>query len=222
MKKIVLFALLCASQLSLAKDRIGNGNGDGVFALQKLEQKNPSLTPSEILLKAFHESQGRPVDLSFWKGLKFDINKDKNDSVRSFNFYGLFLFNIDESTQFFLKYSMFGNSLQNISVDEGPLLGTKEELAIYLQGNHNIQIVNSNNRTLLMEEKFKTKAWTAEVRAYSENIILGVSFVFQELSPRMESKRLICKLAGVSAPLEGDLLGKYKVGDICGIFYLWR
>jgi hypothetical protein len=45
----------------------GNGNGDGAFALQKIAQENPGLAPHEILLKAFHESEGRIPKIKYVK-----------------------------------------------------------------------------------------------------------------------------------------------------------
>jgi hypothetical protein len=64
----VVMALLMLKTFSpaLASDRVGNPNGDDAFALQKIADENPGLSQHEVLLKAFEESKGRPVELK-WK-----------------------------------------------------------------------------------------------------------------------------------------------------------
>jgi hypothetical protein len=53
----------------LAGGEASGGNGDGVFALQTLQRKNPYLEPYEILLKAFEEARGRvPKQFKYHEG----------------------------------------------------------------------------------------------------------------------------------------------------------
>lgn len=43
----------------------GNGNGDHAFALSRLAEANPGLSPEQVLLKAFAESEGRIPEVKF-------------------------------------------------------------------------------------------------------------------------------------------------------------
>lgn len=52
-----------ASFTAHAQTRVGNGNGDGAFALQQLAAQNPGLKPLEVMQKMWEESKGRLVAL---------------------------------------------------------------------------------------------------------------------------------------------------------------
>lgn len=196
---LVLFASLSANA-----DRVGNGNGDGAFALAELAANNPGLKPQEVLLKAFEESAGRPIDHNFLPA-----------GISTLSGYKIILYGADD----------FVGSDQTITFDKvnvGPLLPNLNQIYTYSLSEKNRQneIVTANGMSTI--NHYKTKKASVEFRQYSNNVILAVS-KFQPF--RIDNKDvLLCwSNPGISwATFTVSPSESAKAGGVCAISYYWK
>jgi hypothetical protein len=195
-KILILLNLGMAAALASAT-RIGNGN-DEVFALQRLQQDNPTLSPSEILIKAFKESVGRIPRF------QYDECKEQRQSAKMVvggQFFGVLLRgNYDQRT------SDFNVQIYRRCFDDGPLVGPRNSEADFIISS-TTKVLNSTDSGLVKESATglmlqgfdKGSDHLIEVRQYNNRILIFA----------MPSKD------GACFGLKGDVEG------LCYVGYSW-
>lgn len=153
----------------------GNGNGDDAFALQTLAKVNPGLMPHEVLIEAFKQSEGRPVELNFrpaQDNLEYAYLLD-TENQKAYWFSDL---NTPASGERFVLSLVTVRS----SVTDGPLLGGSHENG-YIQDRNYKEFFNGNitqRITSIVTKSRDMMSHNIEYRQYNSKIIIFVTYPF--------------------------------------------
>jgi hypothetical protein len=203
-KKIVSLSLITIgiSFNAFADDRIGNGDGDNAFALQKLSEANPNMTPIELLTKAWDESSGRIPEVnhpiknyagsdffsifpmgaqSYELSLNGGISESPKTYYTSMPFVQL-SHKLSKTTNYYKEYNnnITEGSYQIIKEikDDGPLIKTEKFYRVDPTINYGFfelkrnSIDNSGLSFTSSSKDMNFNGPTIEYRAYNENIVI--------------------------------------------------
>jgi hypothetical protein len=158
MKTIVILSLALSACVASAT-RIGNGN-DEVFALQRLQEQNPSLSREQILIKAFHESSGRVPPINFDQCKN---NVEYANIMKNVRFVGFGLTSGEIHRENDLSIYVV-----RACYDDGPLLGNKKSNPILYVGNR-VGEISGFSTGLVVYDDHRSKR---ELRQYNNKIVI--------------------------------------------------
>ncbi|MGZ3775859.1 MAG: hypothetical protein ACXVCY_18845 [Pseudobdellovibrionaceae bacterium] len=219
-KATLVSATLLTSLASLATigGGSGNGNGDEAFALQHLAESNPGLQPHEVLMKAFSESAGRSMELSFFAATE-------NRRVEAAYLLGkssqnIFYFEDLKDTSLIYRGIVNFNIVRS-SISDGPLLGGNKEKGTLYETTRSVlgfegKLLSSSSSLLLETEVIvgsEVKRQTVEFRQYNSKIVIFVK------KPVNSDGKFYCPKP--YATLKDVEPGVPSVG-VCSIGYIWK
>lgn len=218
--KISLFsATLITSLAGNAGGGSGNGNGDDAFALQKVAKANPGLKPHEVLIKAFRESVGRPVDLKF----ETDNHRENYESANFLN----------SSTVRFYQFTNLNNTSQiergesefvvlRSSITNGPLLGEGHENGKLIIDRARIRDIENNAlSTVVRFDQYQYTSTEADLQ-----VLLKISIEYRQYNSKIiifamppalgsDGKQYCLNSTGRNAlPVPAN--------GICSVGYMWK
>ncbi|MGZ3775858.1 MAG: hypothetical protein ACXVCY_18840 [Pseudobdellovibrionaceae bacterium] len=192
----------------------GNGNGDDAFALQRLSESNPGLQPHEVLMKAFDESAGRPVELNF------------NQKMVSSDQEGAYLLGKEKQKIYqFMDLNdprkiMRGEISWIVSrsaVSDGPLLGgIKENGSLYENSQTYFRMVGPVKYaypSLVIQRKNNS---FVEFRQYNNKIMIFT------IKPAFKDGESFCQNWSLSGGYYTTTVTKVPSSAICSIGYIWK
>lgn len=160
------------SNKTLAKGGMSGGQGSTAFALQKIQTEHPTMSKEEVLVQAFKQAAGKPIDLHF--------NLSENDSKevawilnsQKLSYYGSLIFGTIE---------LRGGKGEGIAVyrdlyDEGPIFSNEITYSNYsvsfkmfplLKGDYKISAYNANEGI-----KLKSGSGLLEIRQLDKDVVL--------------------------------------------------
>lgn len=228
---LAAIALLGIASFSAnAQTRVGNGNGDGAFAIQQLAAQNPGLTPTEILQKAWDESKGRLVVPEQFIGreavpvflpnhIMWEIGRNDFGTLKA---VGIYLGpswdgHRESGPPFRWSDVVFWREV----TDLGPLLPSR---TVYFIGTDERQkqklgLPEDADQTTVMKNEIGTLGGKyVELRQYTESVIVGIGYSHNYEFPKGFSGKyeLRTQCAPTGVPTNNP------AGTPCSIFYLWK
>ncbi|MGZ3775904.1 MAG: hypothetical protein ACXVCN_19475 [Bdellovibrio sp.] len=204
----------------------GNGNGDEAFALQTLAKENPGLQPYEVLIKAFNESIGRPLELSFQPVVtkKHDGPKEPIEYIERAYLLG----KSDQNCYQFedLNDPTVGSSwVKNFAIDrqvltDGSLLGNNKPIigSLYEYINNPVYFYIGKIDSKTGMAKTYNLNLNLEFRQYNSKIVIFA------VHPVMENGVRVCMVSNKGLTFkEYDYVKKpVPSSGLCSIGYIWK
>lgn len=221
--------LLCLTILQVrafAGGSSGNGNGDSAFALQELADKNPTLSPQEILLKAFAESAGRIPKIDWknnWELGSRIIRENEDYSVFTSDFggrKGIVIISLAEGAGK-LNYPSSGISLMKHTYNNGKLLPSHDKYFISFNNFQNyyfLKKLSSETGLVFAYISYDPKNLLSsiEFRSFDDTTVIFVSYPYYNA----DTKTLICD----NNAMQLESKNKVEVPPetkICSVGYFW-